>query len=424
MQTVHVQMHGNAPCVGRSCGSLDMSNMSSCQTSCPHRSQIDETKETVLLLNKADLVPEPLRDAWARHLRGKGWRVLFWSAKAASEEEEEEMEGGKDHCIDNKKAEEGESRILNRLDLLAELERLARQCLPNATDSEEPTRVVVGMVGYPNVGKSSTVNAMVGAKKTSVAAMPGKTKHFQTLLIGESLCVCDSPGLVFPQYAASKEDLVAAGVMPIDQLTDGRAAVDVIARKIPKKQIEETYGIKLPPPASHEDPDRPPTAGEVMRAYCLRRGFVAASGLPDETRAARSLLKDFTSGKLLFCEVPPGYDGPVLPFMHLASEEGAEEARTAVGEGVGDGEPHQVNNHGAAVEALDGGLVDLRVGEADLEAEKTLMHTDTQSKPRRPDYKFQKKKVRSKGNRGQALDAGIYDGSALATGKKGGMKRT
>lgn len=417
-------MLGNAPSAGRGCGSLDMSKTSACQTSCPHRPQIDETKETVLLLNKADLVPQPLRDAWAQHLLEKGWRVLFWSAKAASEEEEE-MEGGEDYRTNNKEEEEGESRILNRTDLLAELERLARQCTPDTTGSEEPTRVVVGMVGYPNVGKSSTVNAMVGAKKTSVAAMPGKTKHFQTLLIGEGLCVCDSPGLVFPQYAASKEDLVAAGVMPIDQLTDGRAAVDVIARKIPKKQIEETYGIKLPTPASHEDPDRPPTAGEVMRAYCLRRGFVVASGLPDEARAARSLLKDFTSGKLLFCEIPPGYDGPALPFMHPASEERAEEAIDAMGEeSVGDRESLHVNDDGATVEALGDGLVDLRVGEADLEAEKALMHSDTQSKPKRPGYKFQKKKVRSKGNRGQALDAGIYDGSALATGKKGGMKRT
>jgi large subunit GTPase 1 len=35
------------------------------------------------------------------------------------------------------------------------------------------------MVGYPNVGKSSTINALVGEKKVAVTATPGKTKHFQ-----------------------------------------------------------------------------------------------------------------------------------------------------------------------------------------------------------------------------------------------------
>lgn len=34
-------------------------------------------------------------------------------------------------------------------------------------------------VGYPNVGKSSTINALMQEKKTSVSATPGKTKHFQ-----------------------------------------------------------------------------------------------------------------------------------------------------------------------------------------------------------------------------------------------------
>jgi large subunit GTPase 1 len=37
---------------------------------------------------------------------------------------------------------------------------------------------MVGMVGYPNVGKSSAINVLCGTKRVAVAAMPGKTKHF------------------------------------------------------------------------------------------------------------------------------------------------------------------------------------------------------------------------------------------------------
>ena len=40
-------------------------------------------------------------------------------------------------------------------------------------------KTVIGFVGYPNVGKSSTMNALIGAKKVTVSSTPGKTKHFQ-----------------------------------------------------------------------------------------------------------------------------------------------------------------------------------------------------------------------------------------------------
>ncbi len=74
-----------------------------------------------------------------------------------------------------------------------------------------PRRLMVGLTGYPNVGKSSTINALFGSKKTAVAPTPGKTKHFQTLNVTERLTLCDCPGLVLPRYAASKAEMVAAG---------------------------------------------------------------------------------------------------------------------------------------------------------------------------------------------------------------------
>lgn len=42
-------------------------------------------------------------------------------------------------------------------------------------------KIEIGMVGYPNVGKSSVINSLFGKKKVAVASLPGKTKHFQTL---------------------------------------------------------------------------------------------------------------------------------------------------------------------------------------------------------------------------------------------------
>lgn len=91
-------------------------------------------------------------------------------------------------------------------------------------EAAEPRRVVVGFVGYPNVGKSSTLNALIGEKKSSVGPQPGKTKHFQTFNMSETLMYADCPGLVFPSYADTKADMVVAGVIPIDKCASPRLA--------------------------------------------------------------------------------------------------------------------------------------------------------------------------------------------------------
>lgn len=65
--------------------------------------------------------------------------------------------------------------------------------------AESGKTVEIGLTGYPNVGKSSVINAVLGRKKVGVASMPGKTKHFQTLKLTEEVTLCDCPGLVFPK---------------------------------------------------------------------------------------------------------------------------------------------------------------------------------------------------------------------------------
>lgn len=169
-----------------------------------------------------------------------------------------------------------------------------------------PKSVTIGFVGYPNVGKSSTINALVGEKRTGVTSTPGKTKHFQTLIISEKLTLCDCPGLVFPSFTSSRYEMIASGVLPIDRMTEHREAVQVVANRVPRQVIEGIYNISFPKPKAYESQSRPPLASEFLRAYCASRGYVAASGLPDETRAARQILKDYIDGKLPHFELPPG----------------------------------------------------------------------------------------------------------------------
>ncbi|XP_053168237.1 large subunit GTPase 1 homolog [Hemicordylus capensis] len=168
--------------------------------------------------------------------------------------------------------------------------------------------LTVGLVGYPNVGKSSTLNTILGQKKVSVSATPGHTKHFQTLYVEPGLCLCDCPGLVMPSFVSTKAEMTCSGILPIDQMRDHVPPVSLVCQRIPRQALEATYGINLIRPREDEAPDRQPTSEELLTAYGCMRGFMTDHGQPDQPRSARYVLKDYVSGKLLYCHPPPGLD--------------------------------------------------------------------------------------------------------------------
>lgn len=297
--------------------------------------EIDEHKKTLLLVNKADLLPFSVRERWAKYFRLHGILFIFWSAKAASAA----LEGKKlnvqwETQKPLQETDDADTKIYGRDELLARLQFEAeeisvrkRKSSSSSTDSSHvqfhgghvagnstSRSVVVGFVGYPNVGKSSTINALVGEKRTGVTSTPGKTKHFQTLIISDELTLCDCPGLVFPSFSSSRYEMIASGVLPIDRMTEHREAVQVVANRVPRHVIEDVYKITLPKPKPYEQQNRPPLASEFLRAYCASRGYVASSGLPDETRAARQILKDYIDGKVPHFEMPPGMTDEVSEF--------------------------------------------------------------------------------------------------------------
>jgi large subunit GTPase 1 len=326
-------------------------------------------------------------------------------------------------------------------------------------------------------------------------------------------------GLVFPRFAASKAEMVAAGVIPIDRLTDVRAPIEVAAARCGKQQLEAVYGIHMPtwpedgtaaaasatpssakPAAAAAEVDSSASsqpaeetaaaeaaepapaaasyassssrvqqqqlsAGALLLLGLARaRGWATASGLADEARAGRQILKDYTNGKLLYCKLPPGFgrvgfapDVAPLPGTVNAMQLGIQQQQQPKQQQqqqrqAGSSSSSSMAAAGAAAAAADdvdddassGSDADaddeafaaaaagaaepndpsmLLLSEADLELMEGLGVSRKAKSSKRADHKFHKKAARSKGSRGIAVDAGGYDGAALSTGKKGGLVR-
>ncbi|KZZ88732.1 ribosome biogenesis GTPase Lsg1 [Ascosphaera apis ARSEF 7405] len=291
--------------------------------------EVDPKKKNLLLVNKADMMTEYQRQVWADYFEEMGIAYSFFSAQLAKERNEA-MLAGEEHI-------EAESELLNdtktqqqladdaaaaqhkkdrtRIITVDDLEELFIAASPDADEDaqqEEGAKkkvTTIGLVGYPNVGKSSTINALLGAKKVSVSATPGKTKHFQTLYLSPTLMLCDCPGLVFPNFATTKAELVVNGILPIDQLREYYGPAGIVAKRIPKSFLEAVYGMRIVTRPLEEGGTGVPTASEMLSAYARARGYATTGlGQPDESRAVRYILKDYVNGKLLYCHPPPNLD--------------------------------------------------------------------------------------------------------------------
>ena len=319
--------------------------------------EVDSRKNNLLLINKADMMTMRQREAWADYLETANINFKFFSASLAKERNEtadaasgydesnatvtdDDLKMGKESSerlakeaakeakkLDLRDEADEDEQWLSEEDLddggnlrtriltVDELEDLFLENAPAAVDegSEHPRKTTIGLVGYPNVGKSSTINALIGAKKVSVSSTPGKTKHFQTIHLSPDVVLCDCPGLVFPNFATTKAELVCNGILPIDQLREFTGPAGLVADRIPQSFFEALYGVKVQTRPVEEGGTGKPTAEEILTAYAIARGFATTGqGQPDQSRAARYVLKDYVNGKLLFCHPPPA-DPPLDP---------------------------------------------------------------------------------------------------------------
>jgi large subunit GTPase 1 len=325
--------------------------------------EVNKTKRFLLVINKADYLSEELREHWSQYFKDQDVDHVFFSAiweqekidKEAEEEEalreqEEESEGsdaeeaeqeqeegkaeeGADKAETDKKEPEEDAKpeVFEKAEKthkeqeLDEIKTKGQDLMKYMRSSkifskdelldmlkfgafmkgcDEEKKLTVGMVGYPNVGKSSIINVLCGQKKVGVAAMPGKTKHFQTLVIDPTIMLCDCPGLVFPSFTNSKSEMICCGVLPIDQMRDYVSPVDLVIQRLPKEVLESFYKIKLPAIESKNY-----TSRTLLATYAGSKGLVtAASSNPNQSVASRVVLKDYVNGRLCFVNLRPDFD--------------------------------------------------------------------------------------------------------------------
>lgn len=185
-------------------------------------------------------------------------------------------------------------------------------------------RVMIGVIGQPNTGKSSLMNAMLGRAAVGVSQTPGKTKHLQTVQLQDNVLLCDCPGLVFPALDMPKALQALSGVLPLPQLREPFSAIQYLGERVP---LEVIYGLS--PPAAKakvttaefegdmfagltvEDERKagapyPWSAVSICEALARKRNYVlAGGGRLDIHKAALEILNDVVAGQTVLYFDPP-----------------------------------------------------------------------------------------------------------------------
>ena len=273
--------------------------------------EVDTNKEIILIVNKADLMNEDLRKNWADYFKTHNIKYVFFSAV----NEIEKMEKG-ENITQSEKIDQSDYKIFTRNELIQYIKEIGETIQKeeksiennnNKSKNQSNNALMVGFIGYPNVGKSSIINVLMKTKKAGVANIPGRTKHYQTLFLPEepnlnisskSICLVDCPGLIFPSFTTSKADMLVNGIYPIDTLSDIYNPIQIIINQIPSKILANFYKIILPDIYS---------AKQFLQIIAKKRGFYTGNGLPEEAKTAKLILRDYTSGKLLYCHLRPDY---------------------------------------------------------------------------------------------------------------------
>ncbi|XP_045329190.1 guanine nucleotide-binding protein-like 3-like protein isoform X5 [Leopardus geoffroyi] len=256
--------------------------------------QAEGNKKLVLVLNKIDLVPKEVVEKWLDYLRNELPTVAF---KASTQHQVKNL----NRCtvpVD----QASESLLKSKACFGAE--NLMRVLGNYCRLGEVRTHIRVGVVGLPNVGKSSLINSLKRSRACSVGAVPGVTKFMQEVYLDKFIRLLDAPGIVTGPN--SEVGTILRNCIHVQKLADPVTPVETILQRCNMEEISSYYGISGFQTTEH-----------FLTAVAHRLGKKKKGGVYSQEQAAKAVLADWVSGKISFYTLPPATH--TLP-AHLSAE--------------------------------------------------------------------------------------------------------
>lgn len=230
----------------------------------PDIDQLGKNKARILLLNKSDLADPDQNEDWSRFFQEKGFHVLKLNSRSGS-------------------------GVKGVLPLVMEackekIERDKRRGIKN-----RPVRAMV--VGIPNVGKSTFINAFAGKACTKTGNKPGVTKGKQWIRINKSLELLDTPGILWPKF---EDQQVGARLAMIGSIKDEILNLEELSLEL-LGYLRRDYPGLLKARYEIEESPEPLTMLEQIASNrkCIQKG-----GELDYGKAAGILMEEFRNGKI------------------------------------------------------------------------------------------------------------------------------
>ncbi|XP_048027911.1 guanine nucleotide-binding protein-like 3 [Megalobrama amblycephala] len=254
---------------------------------CP---QLEETvlkhegkKKLLFVLNKIDLVPKDNLEKWLGYLQAECPTFLFKASMQLKDRTvQQKKQRGTNAVLDRSRAAScfGSDGLLQTLNDLA-----------NKKDGE--TMLKVGVVGFPNVGKSSIINSLKEIRACNVGVQRGLTRCMQEVHITKKLKMIDSPGIL--AAPSNPGDVMALRSLQVEEKEESPLeAVRTLLKQCIQQHIMLQYNV----------PDYRNSL-EFLTTLAKKRGFLQKGGIPNTELAATTFLNDWTGAKLSYhCRVP------------------------------------------------------------------------------------------------------------------------
>ena len=301
---------------------LDARDPESCRNKALESEIVGSGKRIVLLLNKIDLVPKEAVEAWITRLRLEYPTLAFKACRDISKFSRETAGAAED------------AGILGASASVVGAQALLKLLKKYSLNSQGVTgSLTVGVIGYPNVGKSSVINSLLASankkgKSVKTGSTAGVTTQHQLIALDKKVTIIDSPGVVFSGNV-DDASLVIRRSVNVSAVTDPVAVVDSVMRRIPPNMVAQQF--RMQDFASTD---------EFLNLVGKAKGKFKRGGVVDKEAAARFALDYWSNGKAKFFTMPPalhateGFARPAesLPEFNIDDilREADHEAGTAV----------------------------------------------------------------------------------------------